>query len=68
MSIEILYDSDYRLRFYIFKCLQSKLSVFEQMFTSDAYKDFDFQIALCFRIGFEIAKNDKKNAEDIKTE
>ena len=60
MSIEILYDSDYRLRFYIFKCLQFKFSIFERVFISDIYKNFDLQIILCFRIESEVAKNNKK--------
>lgn len=57
MSIEDLYASDYRLRSYIFNCLQSKFSIFKRAFISDAYKNLDLQIALCFRIGFGVVKN-----------
>lgn len=59
--------SDYRLRSYIFKCLEQRLPIFTKTPTG-AYKSFELQIALCHKIGFGVVKNDEKNAECIRTE
>lgn len=62
MSITDLYASDYRLRPYIFECLKQKLSDLPR----ESNESFAIQIALCYRIGFGVAKNDERMNEVLR--
>ncbi len=62
-----LYRGDYRVRIYIANCLVEAASAFEK--TSDSVSPLDdilIQTALCFEIGFGVARDQQKSYNLIK--
>lgn len=57
-----LYRGDYRVRIYVANCLNDAASAFEK--TSESASSFDdilVQTALCFEIGFGVARDQRKS-------
>ena len=63
-SIDPLYLSDYRVRSYIRRCLEQKVSVATKQPTSFD-QNLAFQLALCHSIGFGVARSDLKTQENL---
>lgn len=61
-SMHQLYRGDYRVRIYVANCLNDAASAFEK--TSESASSFDdilVQTALCFEIGFGVARDQRKS-------
>jgi len=63
-SIDSFYRSDYRVRSYICRCLEQKVSVATKLPTSFD-RDLAFQLALCHSMGFGVARSDTKTQENL---
>ena len=66
-SIAALYDSDYRVRLHIACCLkQEQIRADSGTYDVDYRNSVNFQMAICYYLGFGVEKDDEKCAEVLQ--